>query len=307
MTEIQSDYELIDFGMGRKLERFGPLILDRPCPAADGIRRGDASAWPQADWVFHTEPARWVRAGGEKGRRSSRVAGLSDQCDDDSWPVTWGDLRLELRRGSRGQVGVFFEQAVNWWWLFERVRRAGRPLRVLNLFAYTGASTLAAALAGAEVVHVDAARAAVEHARRNAVLSELDSRPIRWIVEDSRRFVARELRRGNQYDAVILDPPSYGHGPSGQAWKLPRDLPDLLNQCGELTEANRTFLLLTSHTPGYGPAELEALLADCVFGSCQQGARAFTLSLESADGRRLPSGVAARWDSASAERTKPAR
>ena len=148
-----------------------------------------------------------------------------------AWAIRHDGWSLELRPTPFGHLGVFPEQAANWDWLAERIRQAGRPLRLLNLFAYTGGSTLAAAAAGAEVVHVDAARNVVTWARHNAQLSGLDAAPIRWIAEDVQKFVAREIRRKNEYDGVILDPPSYGHGPRGQAWNLPRDLGPLLEAC----------------------------------------------------------------------------
>jgi 23S rRNA (cytosine1962-C5)-methyltransferase len=166
---------------------------------------------------------------------------------------------------------------------------------VLNLFAHTGGSTLAAAAAGAEVVHVDAARSVVERARENAALSGLSDRPIRWITEDAAKFCRRELKRGNQYDAVILDPPSYGHGPKGEVWTVADGLPPLLEMCGQLTSTNRAFVLVTCHTPGIGPAELAAYLSDGLFGHCSQPPAAGQLALETSDGRQLPSGVYARW------------
>jgi 23S rRNA (cytosine1962-C5)-methyltransferase len=166
---------------------------------------------------------------------------------------------------------------------------------VLNLFAYTGGSTLAAAAAGAEVTHIDAAKNVVAWARENAKASGLGEAPIRWITEDAAKFVRREVRRGNRYDAVILDPPSYGHGPKGEAWKLSTDLPALLSGCTELMADRKAFFLLTCHTPGFGPAELEALVSDTLFGRCQQGVTTRNLALTTADGRRLPCGTAARW------------
>jgi 23S rRNA (cytosine1962-C5)-methyltransferase len=154
---------------------------------------------------------------------------------------------------------------------------------------------LAAAAAGAQVVHVDAARNIVERARENAALSNLADRPVRWIAEDAMKFCQRELRRGNRYDAVILDPPSYGHGPKGEPWKFEKHLLPLLALCRELTSESRTFVLVTSHTPGVGPAELAAYLAEGIFGDCGQPPASGELYLETSDGRRLPSGVFARW------------
>lgn len=211
------------------------------------------------------------------------------------WQIAHGPLQFELRPTPFGHLGVFPEQAANWDWIGARIRRAKGPLRVLNLFAYTGGSTLAAAAAGAEVVHVDAAKNVVAWARRNAELSNLADAPIRWITEDARKFVRREINRGERYDAVILDPPSYGHGPGGEVWKIERHLPELLADCGKLTEGRREFLLLTCHSPSFGLAEAQACFADSIFGHCQNSGRAEPLFLSTADGRRLPSGIAVRW------------
>jgi 23S rRNA (cytosine1962-C5)-methyltransferase len=206
-----------------------------------------------------------------------------------------------------GHIGVFPEQAANWEWIAERVRASEgkeQRVKVLNLFAHTGGSTLAAAQAGAEVVHVDSSKSAVAWARRNAELSGLASAPIRWIVEDAARFVQRELHRGNQYDAVILDPPSYGHGPAGETWKLDDDLPALLAACAELTTGRQRFILLTCHTSSVTAAIAREFLGDALRNALRQyrsgafGADRVTageLSIERATGHRLPSGVFARW------------
>jgi 23S rRNA (cytosine1962-C5)-methyltransferase len=290
-----ASYELLDFGDGRKLERFGDVVLDRPSPAAEGKSKSRPQLWRRAI-------ARYVRNQGETGVWKPEPA---------EWvPAEWSfeyagvvSLRLALDALRSGQVGVFPEQYANWDWI---ARRAAKPqatqrvpegarLKVLNLFAYTGGSTMAAAAAGAEVVHIDAARNMVERARQNAELSGLGDRPIRWIAEDAMKFCQRELKRGNQYDAVILDPPSYGHGPKGEAWKIGEQLLPLFKLCGELTAADRAFVLVTCHSPGIGPAELAAYLAEGIFGHCGQPPSAGELFLETVDGRRLPSGVFARW------------
>jgi 23S rRNA (cytosine1962-C5)-methyltransferase len=275
-------YALIDFGAGRKLERFGPYVLDRPSPAAEDVAASDTAAWKST-------AARFQRTDGERGEWTGADA-LSA-----TWTIQHSIGTFELKRNEFGHVGLFAEQAENWDWIAAQVRRAGRPLKVLNLFAYTGGSTLAAASAGAVVTHVDAAKNVVAWARRNAELSGLAEAPIRWITEDAAKFVRRELRRGNRYDAVILDPPSYGHGPQGEVWRLSEHLMPLLSGCGQLTDQRRAFILLSCHTPGYGPAELEACLADAVFGSCQAGAIAKPLTVTSADGRKLACGTVARW------------
>ena len=284
-------HQLVDFGDGRRLERFGPVVLDRPCPTAEGVAKAEPALWEKAD-------ARFVRREGKDGEW------VSDRPLPERWAIAHGPVTLELKRTEFGHLGVFPEQAANWDWLAEQIRRVREthqfdpvndrpPLRVLNLFAYTGGSTLAAAASGAEVVHVDAARNVVAWARRNAELSGMSDAPIRWIAEDAIKFVRRELKRGNEYHAVILDPPSYGHGPRGEVWRLSKHLPRLLQMCAELTAGRRRFLLLTCHTPKFGPAKLEELALD-TFGHGR--ATAEHLRLQAATGRDLPSGVAVRWE-----------
>ncbi len=214
---------------------------------------------------------------------------------EEEWEVEFPPIRFGIRLTPFGHVGIFPEQAKNWNWIRRQVNQSRQPLRVLNLFGYTGGSTLAAAVAGASVVHVDAAKTTIAWARRNAQRAGLANAPIRWITEDAAKFVTREIKRGNQYDAVILDPPSYGRGPKGETFKLTEDLMPLLVGCGELTRASRRFLLLTCHSPGFGPADLEACLADAVFGACSAGAAASPLDLKSRDGRLLNAGCNARW------------
>lgn len=278
-----TDYQLLDFGQGRKLERFGACVLDRPCPAAEGVRPSDPAGWRGAQ-------ARFDRA--DDGRACWIESASS--CPE-RWTIARGPLTFELRLADFGQVGVFPEQADNWDWLARQVRAATSPVRLLNLFAYTGGTTLAAAAAGAEVVHVDASRTSVAWARRNASLSGLAEKPVRWIVDDALRFVRREVRRRRHYDAVVLDPPSYGHGPHGESWKLAEHIVPLLESCAQLTAGSPRCLLLSCHTPGFGPAELSAYLSDAFFGHCGQRVEARPLTIASAGGRALPSGAMARW------------
>lgn len=276
-------YQLLDFGQGRRLERFGAVVLDRPCPVAEHEPLTDKALWGSADAHFE--------------RMDDQGTWTPTLELPERWTIAHEANTLELKRTPFGHVGLFAEQADNWDWIAKRVAAANRPLRVLNLFAYTGGSTLAAAAAGAEVTHVDAAKNVVAWARRNAEHSGLADAPIRWITDDATKFVKRELRREAQYDAVILDPPSYGHGARGEVWRLTRDLPRLLKLCGQITGAGRAFVLLTCHTPEVGPAELEAYLADAIFGHCGAGVQARPLEIVSATGRRLPSGLVARWPS----------
>jgi 23S rRNA (cytosine1962-C5)-methyltransferase len=285
-----NEYELLDFGDGRKLERFGSVVLDRPSPTAEGLRKSRRELWSTATARFEgrTGEGEWIPQ--------------SKKWVPEDWSFQHdkvASLRMLLDALSSGQVGVFPEQRENWEWIARQVAKPQaadkRPLRVLNLFAYTGGSTLAAAAAGAEVVHVDAARNIVDRARQNAVISGFAERPIRWIVEDAMKFCRREVKRGNKYDAVILDPPTYGHGPKGEPWKIGEHLLPLLELCGELTSESRAFLLVTCHSPGIGPAELSAYLSEGIFGHCGQPPKSGELFLETADGRRLESGVYARW------------
>jgi 23S rRNA (cytosine1962-C5)-methyltransferase len=317
-----TQYQLLDFGDGRRLERFGPLTLDRPCPAAENMRRADLEMWQNADARFEArndENGQWVC------RREL----------PERWSIAHGRLRFELKRTDFGHLGVFPEQAENWDWLGRELKVESREqrvesresrvksqrsplppgegqgeggesrkpkaesgerediLRVLNLFAYTGGSTLAAAACGAEVTHVDAARNIVAWARRNAELSGLAEAPIRWIVEDAQKFVKRELKRGRRYDAVILDPPSYGHGPRGEVWRLSKHLPRLLAMCAELTDGRPAFMLLTCHTPGYDWASLSDMMQEALGSEGQCAAHALTIP--AASGAKLPSGIVVRW------------
>jgi 23S rRNA (cytosine1962-C5)-methyltransferase len=275
-------YQLLDFGEGRRLEQFGPVRLDRPCPGTEQVPRSDPALWQSAD-------ARFTGTSANAGQWES----LREVPE--RWTIRYGPIVLELKRSESGHVGLFPEQAENWNWLAGEVQSAGGPIRVLNLFAYTGGSTLVCAAAGAEVTHVDAARNVVAWARRNAELSGLGAARIRWIAEDAGKFVRREARRGSQYDAVILDPPSYGHGPKGEVWRLSRQLPRLLAFCAELTAGECRFVLLTCHTPGYGPPRLEAMVREAFGGPVEGGLTSGIMMLRTPEGRGLPSGVVVRW------------
>lgn len=289
-------FELIDFSEGRRLERFGPYVLDRPAVGTEGIVRGSDSL---LDWSRAT--ARFEQIGGTSfPQRGQWVPG---GALPETWIVEFGAIRFELKPTEFGHLGVFPEQVENWRWIDEQIRNSRSEIgvtprrpKVLNLFAYTGGSTIAAAAAGAEVVHVDSARGTVAWARRNAELSGLAAAPIRWIVEDARRFVSRELARGNRYDAVILDPPSYGHGPKGQNWKLERDLPGLLTDSIAVLSGPPMFVLLSCHTPAITHAISGRMLEDAVRSAGRSGR--FTtgeLSLQATSDRRLPCGIVARF------------
>lgn len=291
--DTNCDYELLDFGDGRKLERFGEYVLDRPSPAAVGERRNPAK-WRTADARFELTDS--SKSGPQRGDWKL------NRDIPASWIVRLGELQFELKRTGFGHVGVFAEQIENWKWIRESVASLSPAPTVLNLFAYTGGSTLAAALAGAAVTHVDAAANVVAWARRNAELSGLVAAPIRWITEDALKFAQRELKRGRRYDAVILDPPSYGHGPSGEVWKIDEHLPELLQVCCELTGSHPRFVLLTCHAPGYDAARLRDELAGAGFELSASEIAAGELRLATADGRELHSGVYLRLMTRQSER-----
>jgi 23S rRNA (cytosine1962-C5)-methyltransferase len=220
-----------------------------------------------------------------------------------TWTVSYEKIQFELKLTNFGHVGLFPEQADNWDWINTQIENArqvesDKPLRVLNLFAYTGGSTLAAGASGAEVTHVDAARTVVGWARRNAELSGLSAAPIRWIVDDAMKFARRELKRGQRYDAIILDPPSYGHGAGGESWKLDEDLAKLLSVCRELT-VRPQFVLLSCHAPDYKPPRLAECLLTAGFGQKIDQIEAGDLFCSTTDGRRLHAGAFARAGSIS--------
>jgi len=231
-------YELIDFGSGRKLERFAGLVLDRPCPAAEGSKRLRVSSWKQPDLVFRSDP------------KPAWSTSKSKEDSSGGWLFRWETLSMELRTSSFGHVGLFPEQISNWRWMqsLSNSRKSKFPLKSLNLFGYTGGSSLALAASGWQVTHVDASRPTVQWARKNAKLSDLEAAPIRWIIDDVRDFVNREAKRGEKYDLVLMDPPAYGHGKDGQGWSLERDLEGLVDDCIKLLQP-KSSMLITGHSP----------------------------------------------------------
>jgi 23S rRNA (cytosine1962-C5)-methyltransferase len=271
-------YELIDAGDGRRLERFGEVVIDRPAPMAEEAPR-DPSAWARADLRFDRYVG-WTTIG---------------EGEPKPWTVDDGDLRFELRPTETGQVGLFPEQAPNRAWVRDAIRRVGDSPQVLNLFGYSGAMTLSAAAAGASVTHVDGSRPTVAWARHNAELSGLSDRPVRWIVDDVERFVAREQRRERLYDAAILDPPSYGHGGrgGGSGWRLEKRLGGLLERCANLTGDDPALVVLTAHTPGFGPDRLAGELA-IAFRRSQREVEAGELGIRATSGAHLRLGAYAR-------------
>ena len=247
MINCADDYELVDSGDGRKLERFGKFLLARPCSQAMWRKSLPEREWNSADASFDRE----------EGNRWHGRANLPKE-----WLISTAGIRFKLGGTDFGHLGIFPEQRSQWRWIREKVSHAGRPVKVLNLFAYSGGSTLAAALGGAEeVCHLDASRGMVEWARENARLNGLGEKGIRWIVDDAHKFMKREIRRARRYDAIILDPPSFGRGAGGEMYKIERDLGETLFLVKSLLTEKPLFVLFSSHTPGLSPVVANNILS----------------------------------------------
>jgi 23S rRNA (cytosine1962-C5)-methyltransferase len=282
ITRPWPDYALLDSGAGRKLERYGSFTVVRPEPQCMWEPR-DPATFDLADALFdptdEDESGRW------------RFRGKPVE----SFPLAWRDVRFTGRFTPFRHLAFFPEQAANWDWLDGRIR-ALRKSRILNLFGYTGVASLACAAAGAEVTHVDASKKSVAWARENAELSGLADRPIRWIVEDARKYVAREVRRGSKYDGVILDPPKYGRGPTGEVWRLFEDMPGLLKDCAALLSDDASFLLLNAYAARISGLSLAHMMAEATTdrgGVIDWGELA--LSEQGADARVIGLSFFARW------------
>ncbi|WP_304635792.1 class I SAM-dependent methyltransferase [uncultured Oscillibacter sp.] len=276
------DYELLDCGGGERLERWDRQVLVRPDP--------------QAIWETPREHPAWKKAGGRYLRSSTGGGHWEKKALPESWKIRYRDLTFQVKPMNFKHTGLFPEQAVNWDFMAEKIKNAGRPVRVLNLFAYTGGATAACARAGASVCHVDAAKGMVAWARENARLSGLGEAPIRWIVDDCAKFVEREIRRGRRYDAIIMDPPSYGRGPTGEVWKLEDNLYPFVELCAGVLSDEPLFIIINSYTTGLAPSVLTYILETLV--SRKFGGR--TVSDEiglpvSETGLVLPCGATGRW------------
>ena len=281
VSEHWKDYELLDCSSGEKLERWGQYVLRRPDPQAIWQTLKDRD-WDRADAVY-----RRSESGGGKWIKSEVPA---------SWQIREGNLTFQVKLMNFKHTGIFPEQAANWAFIDDVIRHAGRSIRVLNLFAYTGAASLAAAAAGASVCHVDAAKGMVAWAKENAAASGLSDKPIRWIVDDCRKFVEKEIRRGKTYDAIIMDPPSYGRGPTGEVWKLEDSLWDFLQLCCGVLSEKPLFVLISSYTTGLSPSVL-TYLSETVF-SARWGGKSESQELGlpvTKSGLTLPCGAACRW------------
>ena len=246
LSDNWKDYEVIDCSAGEKLERWGDYILVRPDPQVIWKTEKTEKGWRQKNAHYH----RSAKGGGEW-----EFFDLPKQ-----WNIHYRNLTFQLKPFSFKHTGLFPEQAVNWDWCADKIKKAGRPVKVLNLFAYTGGATLSAAAAGASVTHVDASKGMVTWAKENAAASGLKEAPIRWLVDDCVKFVEREIRRGNHYDAIIMDPPSYGRGPKGEIWKMEESIHSFLKLCTWLLSDQPLFVLINSYTTGLQPAVLAYLL-----------------------------------------------
>ena len=276
------DYEVLDTGDGEKLERWGEYLLRRPDPQTIWPK-SDENLWSRADAVYH----RSERGGGQWEFRRKLP---------ERWTVAWEDLTFYVRPTGFKHTGLFPEQADNWAWMREQIRRDGRKgLKVLNLFGYTGAATLACASAGAHVTHVDAAKGMVQWAQENRELSSLPETSCRWIVEDALSFVRREIRRGNRYDGILMDPPSYGRGPSGEVWKLENELYGLVETCSQCLSEEPLFFLINSYTTGFQASVLSNMMEKCVRSRFGGRTDSEELCLPVASGGVLPCGASGRW------------
>ena len=283
LADKWKDYELLDTSDGERLERWGKYVLVRPDPQIIWKNAASHPAWRTADGVYKRSSS-----GGGKWVKNK----LPEQ-----WQIGYGSLGFVLRPMGFKHTGLFPEQAANWDWFSSLIRKSGRKdIKVLNLFAYTGGATVAAASAGAAVVHVDAAKGMVAQAKENAALSGLADAPIRYIVDDCKKFVEREIRRGNKYDAIIMDPPSYGRGPSGEVWKIEDSADALVTLAAQLLSDDPLFFLINSYTTGLSPMTMKYIIdlrvASRFGGRTETGELGLKIS---ATGGYLPCGASARW------------
>lgn len=276
----KNDYFLVDSGNGSKLERFGPYLISRPSAQAVWQPKLPLSEWQKADASFSRDSdSHWIN--------KDNLA--------DSWKVVVADIAFKLSPTDFGHLGIFPEQRPFWEWITETVSKAATPPRVLNLFAYSGGSTLAAAKGGASVCHLDASKGMVTWARENAELNNLKEAPIRWIIDDVTKFLAREKKRGSFYEGIILDPPSFGRGSSGEVFKIEEDIQKLLESCFDLLSDKPLFVLFSCHTPGFTPLAMQHLMQQMMEGR-SGNIEAGEMVLTGEKGTLpLPSGTFARW------------
>jgi 23S rRNA (cytosine1962-C5)-methyltransferase len=289
MIEIlkqQKDYELLDAGAGEKLERYGEYVLRRPDPEALWQKTLSKEEWDKAQFRF-------VRNGPHtKWETRDEVA--------KEWNISFGDFTFSIRPTSFKHTGLFPEQLLNWQWMEQVISQHKdsypEPISVLNLFAYTGGATLACARAGAEVCHVDGSKTAVAWARENAELSGLKDAPIRWITDDVIAFLKREIKRGRKYDAIVMDPPSFGHGPNDELWKIEEHFLELMKLCSEVLSDAPLFVLINGYTAGYSPIAYENTLKDMMNGKEGEIEIGELTIAQSSSDKLLPCGIFARWE-----------
>ena len=277
------DYEVIDTGGGEKLERWGRIILRRPDPQTIWPVR-DERSWTNPDGFYHRS-----EKGGGSWTFSRRLP--------EKWTIGYKGLSFYVRPTGFKHTGLFPEQAVNWDWMSGLIREANRPIRVLNLFGYTGGATLACAMAGAHVTHVDAAKGMVQWAGENRVLSGVNEKNVRWIVDDALKFVLREQRRSSAYEGILMDPPSYGRGPGGEVWKLENELFSLVDECQKLLSDKPLFMLINSYTTGLQPAVLSNILEMTAAKNRRGEVSSAEVVLPVTRGGVLPCGASGRWRS----------
>ncbi len=277
------DYEVIDSSNGEKLERWGDYILVRPDP--------------QVIWDTEKKDKRWRKMNGHY-HRSNKGGGEWEFFDlPKQWQIHYKQLTFNLQPFSFKHTGLFPEQATNWDWFSNKIKKANRPIKVLNLFAYTGGATIAAAAAGASVTHVDASKGMVTWAKENAKSSGLEDAPIRWLVDDCVKFVEREIRRGNKYDGIIMDPPSYGRGPKGEIWKIEEKIHPFVQLCTQILSDDPLFFLINSYTTGLQPAVLSYMMNVEIVKKFGGNVEAGEIGLPvSSNGLVLPCGASGRWE-----------
>ncbi len=277
------DYELLDSGDGLKLERFGKFTFSRPEAQAVWAPARPGSLWSKADAVFQT-------TGEENGGHWNFNKSIPTD-----WTMQFNGLKFKVQAGASRHLGVFPEQAYHWNWMSKVITAANQPLKILNLFGYTGIATLSAAYAGANVTHIDASKKAIAWARENQSISGLSNSPIRWIVDDALKFVEREVRRGSLYDGIILDPPKFGRGPKGEVWEFFKVLPEMLSACKSVLNPNAKFLIVTAYAVKSSALTLHGAINDLVSmrgGSLEIGELA---TIEKSAGRLISNAIYAKW------------
>ncbi len=282
-TSDWKDYELLDCSSGERLERWGNVTLIRPDPQVIWKTPKKHPAWRRADAVYHRSSS-----GGGNWEIKNKIPSF--------WSIGYGDLNFNVKTMGFKHTGIFPEQAVNWDYTAKLIKNAGRPVKVLNLFAYTGGATVACLKAGAEVVHVDASKGMVQWAKENAVASGVADRKVRWIVDDCIKFVQREIRRGNKYDIIIMDPPSYGRGPGGEIWKLENEVYSFVELCSQVLSDNPIMVLINSYTTGLSPAVMQYILGALIKPKFGGVAESDEIGLPvTQTGMILPCGASAIW------------